>query len=171
VRARPLFTIGYEGADLDDFLTTLAASGVAQIIDIREVPLSRKRGFSKKALTDALAASNIAYVHIKELGDPKPGREAARRGEFRVFRKIYREHLKSAGAQAALEIATQLAGEMPSCLLCFERAHPSCHRSIVAKAIHEKASFAISHLKVRKDAVSHCNGSKKSSRDSQLAFW
>jgi uncharacterized protein (DUF488 family) len=143
---------------------------VGRVIDIRDVPISRKRGFSKKALADALAASDISYVHIKQLGDPKPGREAARRGEFGAFRKIYRKHLNSADAQAALEIAAQLAGETPSCLLCFERAHPGCHRSIVAKALREKAGFAIERLEVGKDAVPHRNGGKKSSSDRRLAL-
>ena len=171
MRAKPLFTIGYEGSDLDDFLATLAACGVARVIDIRDVPLSRKRGFSKKALAGALAARDIAYIHIKQLGDPKPGREAARREEFAAFRKIYRQHLKGSDAQAALKIAARMAGETPSCLLCFERAHEHCHRTIVAKALVKQAGFAIAHLEVTKDAVLHRNRSKKSSSDPQLAFW
>jgi uncharacterized protein (DUF488 family) len=121
-------------------------------------------------VADALAASDISYVHIKQLGDPKPGREAARRGEFGTFRKIYRKHLNSPDAQAALKIAAQLAGEMPSCLLCFERAHPGCHRSIVAEALRKKADFTIAHLEVGKDVASHRSGGKNSSSDRELAL-
>lgn len=170
MHAKPLFTIGYEGANVDDFLATLAAYRVAQVIDIREVPLSRKRGFSKSALSDALAARDIAYVHIKSLGDPKPGREAARRGEFAVFRKIYRKHLNGPDAQAALDVAVRLAGEMASCLLCFERIHAHCHRTIVAQAVREKSEFTVVHLEVRKDAVLDCNESITSRSDLQLAI-
>lgn len=73
MRATPLYTIGYEGASLNDFLTTLVISDVARVIDIREVPISRKRGFSKRALADALAARGIAYVHLKQLGTRSRG--------------------------------------------------------------------------------------------------
>lgn len=170
MRAKPLFTIGYEGSDLDDFLATLAAYGVARVIDIRDVPLSRKRGFSKKALADALAATNIAYVHIKELGDPKPGREAAQRGEFATFRKIFYQHLKRSDAQAALETASRIASETASCLLCFEREHEHCHRTIVAEALSKKAGFAIRHLRVSKDAIMQRKGYDQRKNDRQLAL-
>jgi uncharacterized protein (DUF488 family) len=170
VPAKPLFTIGYEGSDLDDFLATLVAYRVARVIDIRELPLSRKQGFSKSALSDALAARDIAYVHIKPLGDPKPGREAARRGEFAAFRKIYRKHLNGPDAQAGLDFAARLAGERASCLLCFERIPAHCHRTIVAKALCEKAGFALVHLEVSKDAVLHRNEGKNFISDPQLAI-
>ncbi|MGQ0662251.1 MAG: DUF488 domain-containing protein [Pseudomonadota bacterium] len=166
MRAKQLFTIGYEGADLADFLATLAAGGVAQVIDIRDVAISRKRGFSKNALSDALAAKGIAYVHLKALGNPKPGREAARRGEFAAFRNIYDQHLKEPDAQAALKDAARRAGGTVSCLMCFERANEHCHRTIVAVALAEKAGFAIRHLGVRKDAASHrrCDYDRSSDR-------
>ena len=170
MHAKQLFTIGYEGADLADFLATLTACGVAQVIDIRDVPISRKQGFSKNALSDALAAKGIAYVHLKELGDPKPGREAARRGEFAAFRKIYGQHLKDPDAQAALNVAAQIAGETVSCLLCFERAPEHCHRTIVGAALAEKAGFAIKHLGVRKDAASHRRRDYDRSSDRELAL-
>ena len=170
MRAKQLFTIGYEGADLADFLATLTACGVAQVIDIRDVPISRKRGFSKNALSDALAAIGIAYVYFKELGDPKPGREAARRGEFAVFRKIYGQHLKNPDARAALAAAAQTAGEAVSCLMCFERANEHCHRTIVAVALAEKAGFAVKHLGVRKDAASHRRRDYGRSSDRELAL-
>jgi len=74
--AKPrIFTIGYEGADADRFLATLKQEGVATLADVRAVALSRKRGFSKSALRDALAGQGIGYEHFISLGTPK---EAAR---------------------------------------------------------------------------------------------
>ena len=84
-----LYTVGYEGADLSDFLNTLKVHKIKQIIDVRDLPLSRKRGFSKNALAAALAKIGITYLHLKALGDPKPGREAARSGDFASFRRIW----------------------------------------------------------------------------------
>lgn len=72
-----LYTVGYEGVDLDEFIATLKTFGIKQIIDVRDLPLSRKRGFSKNALASALAEAGVKYLHVKSLGDPKPGREAA----------------------------------------------------------------------------------------------
>ena len=77
--AKPqVFTIGYEGADVDRFLGTLKDAGVETLADVRAVALSRKRGFSKSALRDALASREIGYQHFIKLGTPKEGRQAAR---------------------------------------------------------------------------------------------
>src|SRR5215217_2407043 len=88
-RKRTLFTIGYEGADVDRFLTTLKDSGVATLADVRAVALSRKRGYSKNALRTALEANGIDYRHFIQLGTPKSGREAARAGNGELMRRIY----------------------------------------------------------------------------------
>src|SRR3546814_15143370 len=87
-----LYTIGYEGSDIAHFLLTLQQCGIKRVIDVREVPLSRKRGFSKTALAAKLVESGIDYSHFKALGDPKPGRDAMRRGDFSAFVDIYSEH-------------------------------------------------------------------------------
>ena len=65
-----LYTVGYEGRSIDDFVTILKSAGVTRLIDVREIPLSRKRGFSKSALKQRLDDESIAYVHYKELGSP-----------------------------------------------------------------------------------------------------
>src|SRR3712207_1547559 len=103
--ARPqFFTIGYEGADMDRFLMALKDAGVETLADVRAVALSRKRGFSKSALRDALADRDIGYRHFRELGTPKEGRQAARAGDGALMRRIYCEEvLASAPAQEAFE--------------------------------------------------------------------
>ena len=144
---RTLATIGYEQTSLDDFIGALTGAGVQQIIDVREVPISRKRGFSKRALADALGSAGIGYAHIKALGGPKPGRDAARRGDLVTFRRIYNTHLASDEAKAALDQAGAMAASMPSCLMCFERDYVDCHRQIVAAALAERDGFQVRHLK------------------------
>lgn len=145
---KQLFTVGYEGAELAAFLATLSRLEIHQVIDVRELPLSRKRGFSKHALADALKAEGIAYTHLRELGDPKPGREAARRGEFAEFRRIYRQHLRKVASQDALATAAALAGKCRSSLLCFERDPVNCHRSIIAADLADRWNFSIVHVGV-----------------------
>ena len=127
-----VYTIGYEDTDIDRFVDTLKAVGVRTLADVRAVALSRKKGFSKAALRNRLAEEGIVYRHFAELGDPKPGREAARAGHHDKFRKIYAKHLTSAEAKSALDTLAETTWSSPSCLLCFERDPKLCHRSIVA---------------------------------------
>lgn len=144
-----LFTIGYEGVEIADFLTTLADHGITQVIDVRDVPVSRKRGFSKNRLREALGGHGIEYLHLKGLGDPKQGRDAARAGRFAAFRAIYERHLETAVALAAMETACTAAVREISCLLCFERSYENCHRSIVANRLAANGKFDIRHITVQ----------------------
>ena len=145
-----VLTIGYEGAALDDFIATLLFPNVEVLIDIRDMPISRKRGFSKKSLAESLRGSGLEYVHLRDLGDPKPGREAARRGEIPEFKRIFRAHLAKKTTRAALAEAVDIAATARACLLCFERDHAHCHRSMVADAMSRRRTFMVRHLGVRK---------------------
>ena len=130
-----IYTVGYENATIDDFIATLKTVGIERVIDVREYPLSRKKGFSKNTLHALLEANDIEYVHLKGLGDPKDGREAARAGDYKKFFQIFSKHMKTAQAQSDLKIAIELAQAKVSCLLCYERKPEECHRTIVAEAI------------------------------------
>ncbi|MBC6416521.1 MAG: DUF488 domain-containing protein [Rhodospirillales bacterium] len=151
-----ILTIGYEGAAIEDFCATLKAAAVRTLVDVRAIPVSRKRGFSKTSLAQACAEAGIAYLHLSALGNPKPGREAAKRGDREAFRRIYREHLEGqvaqAGLVAALEVAsgsTELLMGAPACLLCFERDPADCHRAIVACEMARRGGLSICHASVR----------------------
>jgi uncharacterized protein (DUF488 family) len=127
-----LYTIGYEGTDIERVVSTLKAVRIQQLADVRAVPLSRKRGFSKRSLSVRLDAEGIEYLPFRPLGDPNPGRDAARSGRYDLFRAIYIEHLDSAEAQSSLRMLAAVAEEKATCLLCFERDPATCHRSLVA---------------------------------------
>jgi uncharacterized protein (DUF488 family) len=130
-----LYTIGYEGTDIELFVSTLKAVGVQRLADVRAVPLSRKRGFSKRSLSARLEAEGIEYLPFQPLGDPKPGRDAARAGRYDLFRAIYTKHLDSEDAKSSLRTLAAAAEERATCLLCFERDPATCHRSIVAQQL------------------------------------
>jgi len=149
MRSRTLFTIGYEGSSIADFRATLEGAQINLVIDVRDVPISRKRGFSKTALASWLASAGISYLHLKGLGDPKPGRNAAREGRFADFRRIFAAHLVSDVAQADLARAVEAAIGNKACLLCFERDHHNCHRCMVAEAMVQRRDFKLLHLGVR----------------------
>jgi len=130
-----VYTIGYEGTDIERFVATLKTVGVKALADVRAVAISRKKGFSKSALRDRLEAEGIAYVHFVELGDPKPGREAAKAGKYDLFRRIYTKHLHGNISQESLRGLENTARQMPTALLCFERDPTVCHRSIVSDTL------------------------------------
>jgi uncharacterized protein (DUF488 family) len=146
-----LHTIGYEGSKIDDFIATLKLAKVDLVIDIRDVAISRKPGFSKTSLSNFLADNDINYLHLRGLGDPKPGRLAAREGKFDKFRKIFGAHLATPVAQSDLELALSEAKNCVTCLLCFERDHANCHRCMVAEELARRGSFRLVHLGVRSD--------------------
>ncbi|HEU6441264.1 MAG TPA: DUF488 domain-containing protein [Microvirga sp.] len=147
--AKPqVFTIGYEGADVDRFLATLKDAGVATLADVRAVALSRKRGFSKSALRDALSGQDIGYEHFIRLGTPKEGRQAARAGDADLMRRIYcDEVLRTEEAQEAFRDLEELAASKPVCLLCFERDPANCHRRVLAQRLASRG-FEIVDLTV-----------------------
>ncbi len=141
-----LLTIGYEGTTLADVLDTLTAAGAMHLLDVRAVPSSRKPGFSKRLLEASLADRGIGYTHLRGLGTPKAGREAVRRGDVATMRRIYAGQLETQDAQVDLARAIAVAGEARACLLCFERDHAHCHRSIVAGLICEATGLGVLHL-------------------------
>jgi uncharacterized protein (DUF488 family) len=130
-----LYTLGYEGADVQQFIGTLLKAGVKVVADVRAVPLSRKKGFSKRGLSDQLAVAGIDYVHFVELGNPRDGRDAAKAGNTDKFRRVYLRHLNGAGAKIALKKLVDLAASQPTCLLCFEREPAECHRTLIASEL------------------------------------
>ena len=139
-----IFTIGYENATMGDFIHALTSAGVEQVIDIRAVPNSRRPGFSKTPLRNALAEAAIDYVHLRALGTPADGRAAARAGKQEELERIYAGQLElpEAIAQGAQMLA--LATDKPSALLCYERDPQHCHRTLLLDAMAPEAE--VSHL-------------------------
>lgn len=143
---RTLFTIGYEGKTQAEFLDELEAGGVELVIDVRAVAASRRPGFSKTALAGGLRERGIDYLHLRPLGTPADGRQAARAGRIAEMRAIYAEQLETPEAALALEQALAEASSRPSALLCYERGAPDCHRSMLARRMVERVEFEICDL-------------------------
>ena len=136
-----IFTIGYEATTMGEFLAALQAAGVERVIDVRAVPNSRRPGFSKTPLRNALAEAGIDYVHLRALGTPAEGREAARKGRHDDLKRIYAAQLDLPEAIVAAEQMKELAGEKPSALLCYEREPAGCHRTLLWKAALPEAEI------------------------------
>ena len=144
--AKLLSTIGYEGKTVDEFLAQLSEAGVETVIDVRAVAASRRPGFSKTALGAALAERGIAYLHLRPLGTPKAGREAARKGRIAEMHAIFEEQLQTPEAELAMAKADEAARERHAALLCFEADHAHCHREVVAERLAQRSGFAINNI-------------------------
>ena len=129
-----IYTIGYEGTTMAEFVATLKAAGVEQIIDVRAVPLSRRPGFSKNILAASLKEAGIGYAGLKALGTPKAGRDAAKKGDVATLESVYDAQLGLPEAQIEAARMRELAAERPSALLCFERDPAHCHRTLLLAA-------------------------------------
>lgn len=139
-----IFTVGYEATTMAEFLDALQKAGVERVIDVRALPLSRRPGFSKTPLRATLAEAAIDYVHLKALGTPADGRQAARAGRQDELERIYAGQLELPEAIVAAEQMRELASDKPSALLCFEREPARCHRSLLLAAVAPDAE--VTHL-------------------------
>jgi uncharacterized protein (DUF488 family) len=140
---RRLSTIGYEGKTLDEFLGELKDAAVEIVIDVRAVAASRRPGFSKTALSNALREQGIDYLHLRPLGTPAAGREAARAGRIAEMNRIYSGQLETPEAGLALEQALASAGDRHAALLCYEKEACDCHRTMLAGRMVERAKFEV----------------------------
>lgn len=142
-----LMTIGYEGFKVETFFETLKEKGVKILVDIRELPLSRKPGFSKSALSKRASEMGIQYVHFSELGAPRDARHEYRDDEnWDKFSERYKSYLKM--QSDSVEKLANLVSKETCCLLCFEADYRRCHRRYVANAVYAQldGELNIMHL-------------------------
>lgn len=147
ILAVELLTIGYEGLDLTTFLARLQAGNVQTLIDVRARPISRKKGFSKNALAEAVCALDIRYVPLPTFGCPQEIRDDYRiDGDWARYSVRYEAYLDT--QELALADLANRARQSRCCLLCFEADPNLCHRSLVAARVHALAPFriAVRHL-------------------------
>ena len=145
----PIYTIGYEKALLKDVVATLTVAGVMTLIDVRDRPISRRPGFSKRQLAAAVEEAGMRYVHLAALGTPPEGRLANRRREWDRFWGIVEEKLARPEAELALQEAGAIAQIVRSCLLCYEADWQICHRRRVGEILAQRQGFAVRHLAAR----------------------
>jgi uncharacterized protein (DUF488 family) len=133
-----LFTIGYEHFRTpESLIRELERAGIRRLVDVRELPQSRRRGFSKTALAVALGDAGIVYEHVRALGNPKPYRDLYKSGQVVEGAERYRAHLHNGSYRALIELGDGLS-DAPTCILCFEAAHEMCHRAVIVEALAER---------------------------------
>lgn len=140
-----LITIGYEGRSAEELVEELRSARIRVLVDVRQMPLSRKPGLSKRRLAESLGQAGITYVHLPALGNPKENRASFRNGDPRS-RTRFRALLRSPEAKAALEKVAALTAESRVALLCFERHASECHRHVVSDELARRVpALAVAH--------------------------
>ena len=136
--------VGYEGRDAEQFVHELLATGVDVVVDVRLTPISRKRGFSKRALAETLEEAGIRYEHLRALGNPKDNRAGFAGGadDLRAALDRYSTLLADADAVAALDRVAELATSERVAVLCFEAHDHRCHRQVVLSHVDQQLRSA-----------------------------
>jgi uncharacterized protein (DUF488 family) len=131
-----LLTIGCEGRTLAAYLELLVQSRVSLLCDVRRNPLSRKRGFSKKALARACTQAGIRYEHLAELGIASEKRKRLKtQADYDALFEDYERNWLTTQAEALGKIRSWLDAGQRVALTCFELAPEQCHRHCVAEAL------------------------------------
>jgi uncharacterized protein (DUF488 family) len=144
-----IFTFGYEGLQLDEFIRQLQNSKIERVVDVRAVPLSRKKGFSKSALSSALLDAGITYSHCVAMGCPKAVREQYRKsGNWQDYTAKFLTYLR--GQSEELKQLAKVAAAERCCLICFEEDFNFCHRTFVARALGNLTGQSIAHIMDRR---------------------
>lgn len=133
-----IWTVGYEGATQAEVVDRLRAAGIECLVDVRAVASSRRAGFSKTILRESLADAEIDYRHLRALGTPKAGREAARKGRNAEMRAIFAGQLATPEAVDAFSQLAALARVQRVAMLCFEADPAGCHRRVLAERLREE---------------------------------
>jgi len=114
---------------------------------LREIRERSQRAGLPDIQVAGLDARGISYLHLRGLGTPKDGREAARGGKFALLHKIYAAHLKTTQAKEELdELSALVKKSGPVCILCYERDHTHCHRQWIAEIIEERDGVKVENL-------------------------
>ncbi|WP_028238929.1 DUF488 domain-containing protein [Stutzerimonas azotifigens] len=144
-----IYTTGYEGLSIDAFITRLKQAQIDKVLDVREYPLSRKPGFSKKAFAECLAAAGITYEHCPPLGCPKPIRNRYKDdGDWTVYARDFRAYIRT--RTDLLQSLVAEAAEQRICMVCYEADPNFCHRSLIAEAARElDATLETRHLPLK----------------------
>lgn len=137
-----LFTIGYEGISLEEYLVRLLKNDVKVLVDVRNNPLSMKYGFSKSQLKRYCESLGIKYIHVPEVGiQSKQRQELNTQADYDKLFSIYRKQNLTKTTKAQTEILRLLQENKRIALTCFEANIYQCHRKHLAEAIETLPGF------------------------------
>jgi len=146
VAEKSIYTAGYEGKTVDEFLNLLMESGISRLIDVRYNPISRRYGFHKSTLLRLCSSLKIDYQHLPGLGIPGSEREHLDSDhQYTSLFENYRCSLPS--REKDLTNVSRLLKSEPSVLVCMEANPEFCHRNVLAQHLTTLIDMTINHLR------------------------
>ena len=150
-----VFTIGYQGLKLEQYVESLLDAGVGIVLDVRETPWSYNRKYIKSVMANALGESGVSYLHLKECGNPKENRRTARTMEECLDN--YRDYLRKNTdclSELGHEIRKAFEVGSPAALTCYERDPHDCHRTILLEELSRLVpDIQVTHIVIEPDST------------------
>jgi uncharacterized protein (DUF488 family) len=151
-----IFTLGYQGIGIGEYIETLREKNVGMVLDVRETPWSYKKDFSRSTFREHLATAGLGYEHVQSAGNPAENRKTALSSQESLAR--YREYL-----EAHLQCVHELLGHARTahdrgysvCLTCFEKNWHECHRSVLTDVMQRfLPELEVCHLEASQNQLS-----------------
>ncbi len=137
-----LFTIGYQGISLEEYLNRLLKNDIKVLVDVRNNALSMKFGFSKSLLTRYCESLGIEYIHFPEVGIQSGQRqELNTQADYDKLFDKYRKSNLTKTTSSQIKILKLLKKHKRIALTCFEADICQCHRKHLAEAIQNLQDF------------------------------
>ena len=145
---KTVFTIGYEGISLENYLNKLLRNNIALLIDVRKNPLSMKYGFSKTLLKRFCENLGIKYIHIPEVGISSDQRQTLKKQEdYDFLFEKYRNTTLKETLSYQQEIIALLNQYNRVALTCFESNICQCHRLPLAESLEViESDLKVEHI-------------------------
>lgn len=143
-----LGSVGYEHyKENGEFARRVKSAGVECLIDVRELPISRRRGYAKTALGEAMAAVGVEYLHMRGLGNPKPIRDLYKSGRVEEGEAKYRKYLLTEQRTCLEDLVGHLT-QKRCALMCLEGDPQTCHRTVIIESLRQELDleFELAHI-------------------------
>jgi len=129
-----IYTIGYEGKSIDEFLNELIQNKIEYLIDVRKNPWSMKFGYKKYQLKSLTNKINIKYKNMPELGILSEKRkDLDSKDDYKKLLGEYSKNLIQKNNE--INFLKKLAEKRKTALMCFEKNPEMCHRRILGEKL------------------------------------
>lgn len=138
-----IYTIGYERRTVADLMKQLHLLKIEVLADVREKPISRRYEFNAKYLMQSCIAENIDYQPWPNLGSTEELRDQLKAsGDIKTFHKNFRDYTEKKLTEAMKMISSEISRKSVA-LMCYERNHEDCHRSMLAEILSEQLDATV----------------------------
>ena len=167
-----IWTVGHSTRSLAEFLEILQAWQIETLVDVRHFPGSRRfPHFAREALGQALAAENIRYEHLVELGGRRPARPDSRNVAWHnaAFRD-YADYMETPAFQGGIDRLLEIARSGRTAIMCSEAVWWRCHRALIADYLKARGVRVLHILSASKIQQEHPYTSAASLIDGRLSY-